>query len=134
MQCLAPILCFERGSAEYPVQPPAMAPVSRLDCTASRVETPAGRSSLRSERGGGEGLSGRLDTVHFCQSHRKLRNWVEARIVPTFKSRLTFTLTTATHIRPPFILVATRAETFDTLSTSECSSASSTFWVDENVN
>ena len=103
----------------------------RLYCQQSRNPC---RSSLRSEREGGEGLSGRLDTVHFCQSHRKLRNWVEARIVPTFKSRLTFTLTTATHIRPPFILVATRAETFDTLSTLECSSASSTFWVDENVN
>ena len=34
MKCLAPILCFERGSAEYPVQPPTMAPVSRLDSTA----------------------------------------------------------------------------------------------------
>ena len=52
MQCLAPILCFERGSAEYPVQPPAMAPVSRLDCTASRVETPAGAASDQRERAG----------------------------------------------------------------------------------
>ena len=52
VQCLAPILCFERSSAEYPVQPPAMASVSRLDSTASRVETPAGAASDQRERAG----------------------------------------------------------------------------------